>query len=62
MKAWNLKQLYEAMQNDLLMCHTQLERTMCVTICRKEIKLLAERVQKERKLTPIEQAILNNIG
>jgi hypothetical protein len=61
MKAWNLKQLQEAKLKDLQSCHTQFERTMVETICNKEIRELAIQLQTTRKLTPMEQAILENL-
>ena len=59
MDAWNIKQLYGAMQDDLLKCNTQLERTMCITLCTKEIRDFASKL--DRKLTPGEQSILDSL-
>ena len=59
LEAWTIKQLHEAMLNDLQQCHTQLERSMCATIGKKEIREFASKL--ERKLTPMEQVILESI-
>jgi hypothetical protein len=61
LKAWTIKQLYDAWQNDLSLCHTDLERSMCNVINRKEIMTLADKLQEQRKLTPVEQAIIESI-
>lgn len=62
MKAWSVKQLYAAMQNDLSQCHTGLERDMVRTIGGKEIREHAEKWSKERNLTPGEIAIAEQFG
>tara|TARA_R110002167_G_scaffold254984_1_gene461201 strand:+ start:154 stop:333 length:180 start_codon:yes stop_codon:yes gene_type:complete len=59
MKAWNIKQLYTAMLDDLKLCQTDLERSMSMTINKKEIREFAKNLN--RKLTPIEQSILDNL-
>tara|TARA_R110001606_G_scaffold12787_3_gene56059 strand:- start:9 stop:188 length:180 start_codon:yes stop_codon:yes gene_type:complete len=59
MKAWNIKQLYTAMLDDLKLCQTELERSMSMAINKKEIRDLAKNLN--RKLTPIEQSILDNL-
>lgn len=56
--AWNLKQLHEALQQDLTKCHTEFERSMVRIIGGKEIREKAKEFQQERKLTPMEEAIL----
>ena len=61
MNAWTLLQLKRQLAEDLKSCHTELERSMCETICNKEIRELAVQIQKTRKLTPGEQAVLDNI-
>jgi hypothetical protein len=61
LKAWNIKQLYDAWQNDLSLCQTETERSLCNVINRKEIATLANKLQEERKLTPVEQAIIDSI-
>lgn len=62
MKPWSIKQLYEAMQQDLLSCNSDLERSMVKTIGGKEIREKAIEWSKERKLTPIEVAIASQFG
>ena len=62
MKAWNIKQLYAAMQNDLQQCNNAFERSMVKAIGGKEIREKAEHWSKERKLTPIEIAIAKEFG
>jgi uncharacterized membrane protein len=49
------------MLEDLNSCHTDFERMMCKTICKKEIKEKAKEFKKIRKLTEIELAILETI-
>lgn len=61
LKPWSIKQLYEAMQEDLTKCHTQLERSMCLTLCKKEIREKAAEFRRTRKLTPMEEAILASL-
>ena len=58
---WNIKQLYSAMLTDLEACQTSMERMMCETICKKEIREKAKEFSKTRKLTPVEVSILENI-
>lgn len=62
MTAWNLKQLKDAMNQDLLMCHTTLEKTMCRVVCGKEIRERAYEIAAVRKLTPGEVAIASKFG
>jgi hypothetical protein len=62
MQAWTIKQLYEAMQNDLTMCHTNFERSMVKAISGKEIREKATEWAKQRKLTPMEVAIAQEFG
>ena len=62
MEAWTIKQLYEEMQNDLLKCHTRLERDLCTIINKRDIKEAAIKFSSERKLTPGEKAILEVLG
>jgi len=62
MKAWNIKQLYEALQNDLLTCNTDFEKSMCKAIGGKQIRESAIEFAKTRKLTPIEVAIAQEFG
>lgn len=58
---WNIKQLYNSMIEDLNLCQTDLERQLCKTICKKEIREKAKEFKKTRKLTPVEMAILETI-
>jgi hypothetical protein len=62
MKPWSIKQLYEAMQQDLLSCNSDFERSMVKAIGGKEIREKAIEWSKERKLTPIEVAIASQFG
>ena len=62
MKAWTIKQLREAMENDLLLCNNAFERSMVKAIAGKEIREKAEEWAKLRKLTPCEQAIAEEFG
>lgn len=62
LKPWTIKQLEDALQNDLTMCHTELERTMVKTIAGKEIREKAIEWSKQRKLTPVEVAIAQKYG
>ena len=61
LKAWNIKQLFNSMQEDLTHCHDDFERAMCETICKKEIREKAKEFAKSRKLNPVEIAILNSL-
>lgn len=56
--AWNIKQLHEALQNDLKLCRTDFERSMVKAIGGKEIREKAKEFSNTRKLTPLEVAIL----
>lgn len=56
--AWNIKQLHEALLNDLKLCHTDFERSMVKVIGGKEIREKAKEFANTRKLTPLEVAIL----
>ena len=58
---WNIKQLYNAMMEDLNSCQTDLERSRVQTICKKEIREKAKEFKKTRNLTPVEIAILETI-
>ena len=62
MQAWNIKQLYAALQNDLQQCNNAFERSMVKSIGGKEIREKAEQLSKERKLTPVEVAIAKGFG
>jgi hypothetical protein len=62
MQAWTIKQLYEAMNNDLTKCQTTHERIMVKAICGKEIREKAIEWSKTRKLTPIEVSIAQQFG
>lgn len=62
MQAWNIKQLYEAMQSDIQQCNNAFERSMVKAIAGKEIREKAEQWSKERKLTPMEVAIAKEFG
>lgn len=62
MKPWTIKQLYEAMQKDLLSCNNAFERSMVKAIGGKEIREKAIEWSKERKLTPVEVAIASEFG
>ena len=58
---WTIKQLYDSMLEDLNLCQTDLERQLCETLCKKEIREKAKEFKKTRKLTPVEIAILETI-
>lgn len=60
--AWTIKQLEEAMQRDLAMCHTEHERIMVKAIGGKEIREKAQAWARVRKLTPAELAIAQKYG
>ena len=62
MHPWNLKHLKAALDNDLLECHTALERQLCRTIGGKEIRARAHEIAATRKLTPGEAAIAAEFG
>ena len=59
LEPWTIKQLYQCMLNDLLLCNTDFERTMCKIICKKEMIEFSKKLN--RKLTPREQAIIDNL-
>lgn len=56
--AWNIKQLHEALQQDLTKCRTDFERSMVRIIGGADIRAKAKEFQQKRKLTPLEEAIL----
>ena len=62
LRAWNIKQLYLAMQDDLKQCNNAFERSMVNAIGGKEIRENAQQWSKERKLTPCEIAIAREFG
>jgi propanediol dehydratase small subunit len=62
MQVWNIKQLYEAMQCDLLLCNNDFERSTVKAVCGKHIRETAINFAKTRKLTPIELAIAEEFG
>lgn len=59
---WNIKQLHNAMQSDLALCHTAFERGMVRTIAGKELRERAAEIAASRKLTPGEIAIAESYG
>lgn len=59
---WTIKQLEEALQNDLVQCQTEHEKAMVKAIGGKEIREKAREWAKVRKLTPIEVAIAQKYG
>jgi len=59
---WTIKQLKEAMLNDLAMCQTEHERIMCKAINGRHIREMAIEWAKKRKLTPSEVAIAQEFG
>lgn len=62
LKPWTITQLYAAMQQDRVNYGgTASERGMAEAICIGEIRDLARKIQAERKLTPGEQSILENL-
>lgn len=62
MEAWNLKQMYEALQASLAQCHTSHEKIMCNALAGKEIREKAIEWAKTRKLTPMEVGIAQQFG
>lgn len=56
--AWNIRQLHEMLLEDLKQCHTDFERSMVKAIGGKEIREKAKEFALQRKLTPVEVAIL----
>lgn len=60
-KAWTLLQLSRAMQEDLQLCHTDLERSICRAIATKEIREFATEIRMQRALTPGETAVLESL-
>lgn len=60
--AWTIKQLEEALTEDLTKCHTEHERIMVKAIGGREIREKAEEWAKVRKLTPFEVAIASKYG
>ena len=62
LQAWNIKQLQDAMADDLQQCNNAFERSMVKAIGGREIREKAEEWVKERKLTPAEVAIAMEYG
>ena len=59
---WNIKQLHNAMLEDLALCHTAFERGMMRAIAGKELRERAAEIAATRKLTPGEIAIAESYG
>ena len=47
-KAWSITELANKMMEDLALCNTDLERSLCETICLKEI---ISKAKKKKRLT-----------
>ena len=62
LQAWTIKQLQDAMIENLQQCNNAFERSMVKAIGGKEIREKAEQWSKERKLTPMEVAIAREYG
>lgn len=62
MHAWNIKQLENSLQEDLLLCNNEFERSMVKAIGGKEIREKAIQLSMERKLTPSEEVIARKYG
>lgn len=62
MKAWSIKQLKEALDQDLTQCTSAMERSNCQAIGGREIREKAQEWAQVRKLTPLEIAIAQSYG
>lgn len=62
LQAWSIKQLQDAMVEDLQQCNNAFERSMVKAIGGREIREKAEQWARERKLTPAEVAIAREYG
>lgn len=62
MKPWSIRHLKESLDNDLLACNTDFERSMVIAISGKAIRQFAEQLSVFRKLTPGEVAIASQYG
>ena len=62
MQNWTIKQLAEALINDLASCNNDFERSMVKAIGGREIREKAQEWAKIRKLTPAEVAIAEQFG
>lgn len=62
MTPWTIKQLHDALQNDLNSCNTAHEKIMVKAIGGKEIREKAVEFAMNRKLTPCEIAIASKFG
>ena len=62
LKAWNIKQLFEAMLLDMDRCDTDFEKINCLAICIEEIRTCADKWSVKRKLTPGEISILKKVN
>lgn len=51
---YTIQQLYDLLQEELLMCNTEHEKIMCRTISGKEIRDRLKEIVSERKPTPTE--------
>ena len=58
MRAWTVKQLDEALTQDLADCQNHTEHLTALAIGGREIREPAEAIAKTRRLTPAEVAIL----
>jgi hypothetical protein len=61
-KPWNVKQLNDAMIEDLEQCDNVFERNNCQAICLKGIVQTARQQLELRKLTPGEWSIIKRWG
>lgn len=57
-----IPELYEALQKNLAMCHTQLERDCCKAIGGKELRERAKAIRSYRTLTSYEKRLAAEFG
>ena len=62
MQPWTIKQLQEALLQDLQACSNDFERGMAMAIGGREIREKAIEFAAMRKLTPVEVAIAQSYG
>jgi hypothetical protein len=61
MKPWNIKQLYNSYQQDLKTVTSAFERSMIEGVMMLDIRQTATSLTAQRKLTPVEVAILESL-
>ena len=60
-KQWTLAAMNSERLENLKLCHTSNEKSMCNAICKREIINNAYKLREVRALTPSEEAVLESM-